>query len=107
MPIAAWSMAGADLSSVRDRAAVLARAHAARSPRKAATQGPMLERQVGLARTAGNRTEVARLQGIIEGYTAELRHAKRCVDCGKPLKDPDQPGFVESIGPDCWRKRSA
>lgn len=36
----------------------------------------------------------------VSGIEAGLRHAKRCLRCGRTLTDPES--ISRGIGPDCW-----
>lgn len=38
----------------------------------------------------------------VSGIEAGLRHAKRCLRCGRILTDPDS--ISRGIGPDCWSR---
>lgn len=105
---------------VGDPYAAHAAAQLRRGPRKAADALAYYDRSIALVEAtieadaplaphyppAGDSLE-RRLDDLRRrraALAAALAAAKRCVKCGAPLTDKTQPGYAESVGPDCYRK---
>lgn len=72
--------------------------YAQKYPAKAALYLELLNRGANLL------DDPARREALIEGLTKGLKDQKRCIRCGRPLKDEKQPGYEMSVGPDCLSK---
>lgn len=72
--------------------------YASKYPKKAADYLRQLE-----GRDPGELDE--REQRLVAGIAEALRLLKRCVRCGRTLRNENQPGYADSIGPECLGKQ--
>lgn len=91
-----------------ERTRTLAYAEALKRPHKAALRLlDLRDKSIPRAAERGDEHEVARLEALMAGTEEALSEGgtyKLCKRCGRPIKNTKQPGFIHSIGPECWKK---